>query len=61
MAAVIQNSFHKVKNEINPYLYNNWISPFFDLAEQKVHLERSIIALGMLLPFFLAFSNVLFV
>ncbi|CAF1158107.1 unnamed protein product [Rotaria sordida] len=48
MSAVIKNNIHKVKNELNPYLHNNRISLFLDLVEQKIHLERSLIALGIL-------------
>jgi hypothetical protein len=47
MAAVIQNNIQKVKTGLNPYLQNNRISPFFDIVEKKVHLERSLITLGM--------------
>ena len=60
MAAVIQQSMLKVKNKLNPYLNNNRISPVFDLVEQKVHLDRSLIALGMLLSFLFAHLIVLF-
>jgi hypothetical protein len=60
MAALIQNSIDKVNNELHPYLYNNRISPLWDLVEQKIQLERSILALGMLLSFFFAFCNVFF-
>ncbi|CAF1521836.1 unnamed protein product [Adineta steineri] len=47
MAALLQKNFDKVKNRINPYLHNNRISPLLDLAENKIHVERSIIALGL--------------
>jgi len=49
MAAVIQNIIHKVKNRLDPYLRDNRISPFFDFIEKKIHLNRSLIAFGMLL------------
>jgi hypothetical protein len=47
MDAVIQNHMQKVKTGLNPYLQNNRISPFFDIVEKKVHLERSLVTVGM--------------
>jgi hypothetical protein len=47
MAAIIQNNFDKVKNGIKPYLHDNQISPYLDLVESKIPLERSVIALSM--------------
>ncbi len=55
MAALIRNIIQKLKNKLDTYLYNNQISPFLDLAERKIHLHRSIIALGMLLSFLFAY------
>jgi hypothetical protein len=52
MAAAIKNSVYKMKNQLDAYLHNNRVSPLLDLIEKKIHLERSLIVLGMLLPFF---------
>jgi hypothetical protein len=60
MAALIRNIIQKLKNKLDTYLYNNQISPFLDLAERKIHLHRSIIALGMLLSFLFAYWIALF-
>ncbi len=60
MAGVIQNNMKKMKTGLDPYLQNNCISPFLDIIEQKIHLERSFVVVGMLLQFFFAFCKVSF-
>lgn len=50
----------KIKNRLHPYLYNNPISPFLDIAERKIHLDRSILVLGIFLQIFFAFYNIFF-
>jgi hypothetical protein len=54
MAAIIQISFQKVKNVFNPYLYNDQMGLILGLVEHTIHVERSLIATGMLLSFFFA-------
>jgi len=49
MVSLFQSGFSKLKNKLNPYLYNEQISPFLEIVEQKVHLERSILGLGIFL------------
>jgi hypothetical protein len=60
MSGVIQNNMKKVKIGLDSYLQNNRISPFLDIIEEKIHLERSFVVFSMLLQFFFAFCNVLF-
>jgi hypothetical protein len=55
MAAIIQIGFQKVKNVFHPYLYDdNKMGLILGLVEQTIHVERSLIATGMLLSFFFA-------
>jgi hypothetical protein len=54
MAAIIQLGFQKVKNVFHPYLYNDKMGLILGLLEQTIHVERSLIATGMLLSFFFA-------
>jgi hypothetical protein len=54
MAAIIQISFQKVKNVFNPYLYNDQMGLILGLVEHTIHVERSLIATGMLLSLFFA-------
>ncbi len=60
VTSVIKDINNKVKCKLDPYLRDNQISPFLDFIEQKLHLERSIVMLGMLLEFFFVFCNVFF-
>lgn len=55
----MQNSINKVKDELNSYLQNNQMSPLFEFVERTVHIDRSIIALGMFLSFFFFISRMI--
>lgn len=47
MANIMKNNINKLKEELNSLLYKSLISPIFAIIEQKIHLERSILALGI--------------
>ncbi|CAF1368635.1 unnamed protein product [Adineta steineri] len=47
MAAAIRENIDNVKNKLDPYLHSEQIDSYLNPIEQKIHLERSLIVLGL--------------
>lgn len=47
MGAFIETISVKIKSVLNPYLYNNGVSPMLGLLEHILHMDRSFIALSI--------------
>ncbi|CAF1381914.1 unnamed protein product [Adineta steineri] len=47
MAAAIRENIDNVKNKLDPYLHSEQIDSYLNPVEEKIHLERSLIVLGL--------------